>query len=100
MKRTSIHFSAYLPSFFAFALAYIFLRVPALAALLVSGALLVFAVGYALLIHKLSALRRSFPSEQEDPLGNNPPGFRQVTVEMFRRGGTWIKQVPDRDEPR
>jgi hypothetical protein len=82
-------FSFYLPSVFAIILAWIFIAVPQLAVLLVAGLLIGFAIFYAVLITKLSKLTKDARNSFD-----NAPTFKQVTVQMFEKGGTWFKNPP------
>ena len=82
----------YTPSIFAFLLACVFISFPALAVLLVSGALIGFAVIYATMIHRLTSLRGDIAKSLQDNPGFKKDTFKTVTVQMFEKGGTWIKK--------
>ena len=78
--------TAYTPSIFAIFLASVFINFPTLAVVLVSGSLIAFAAIYASIITRLWKLQR-------DPRGSfvQPPRFKNVTVQMLEKSGTWFK---------
>lgn len=78
--------TAYIPSIFAILLASVFMNFPALAVLLVSGSLIAFAVIYASIITRLWKIQRD---SRESFI--QPPRFKNVTVQMFEKSGTWFK---------
>lgn len=77
---------SYAPSVFAVLLAGVFIEFPFLAVLLVAGGLIAFAAIYATIVTRLLRI-------QKDSLDafNQTAGFKNITVQMFKRGGTWIK---------
>lgn len=78
--------SSYTPSIFAIFLASVFINFPFLAVILVSGSLIAFAAIYASIITRLWKLQRD---SRESFV--QPPGFKNVTVQMFEKSGTWFK---------
>ena len=80
--------ASYAPSIFAFLLACIVIRFPFLAVLIVAGSLIAFAAVYASIVTRLWKMQR----DSRDTFSQTP-GFKNVTVQMFQRGGTWIKST-------
>jgi hypothetical protein len=78
--------TAYIPSIFAIFLASIFINFPTLAVILVSGSLIAFAVIYASIITRFWKIQRD---SRESFI--HPPRFKNVTVQMFEKSGTWFK---------
>ena len=78
--------SAYTPSIFALLLACLFISIPTLAVIIVAGSLISFALVYASIITRLSKLQKDARNSV-----SSAPGFKNITVQMFERGGTWFK---------
>jgi hypothetical protein len=84
--------TSYAPSIFAFLLASIFIEFPFLAVIVVAGSLITFGILYASIITRLWKIQRdSRNSFGAAPEFKNVPGFKNVTVQMFEKSGTWFK---------
>lgn len=90
----------YLPAGIAVLLAWVFLSAPELAALLLAGALLVFAASFALIVRRMhkamdSVLWRDGITASGPPHSASEPTFRNVTIRIFRDGSVWFREMVD-----